>query len=332
MPSPQARYDVVAIGSAIVDVLTSTNDDFIAAEGMTKGTMALVDGTRAKDLYDRMGPAVEVSGGSAANTMAGIASLGGKPAFIGKVGEDQLGKIFSHEFKAAGVDFHGSAARTTLATAMCFILVTPDAQRTMNTYLGACTELSPDDIDAKLIAQSDVLYIEGYQWDTARAKEAIRKATTAAKSAARKVSLSLSDPFVVERHRADLETLIRDDIDILFGNEEEIFRLTGTTNIEAAVGALRLSRVLAAVTRGAKGAIVIDAGTVTEVPAAPVAQVIDTTGAGDLFAAGFLYGYTHGRDLGACARLGALAAGEIISHMGARPEADLRALMAKAGL
>jgi sugar/nucleoside kinase (ribokinase family) len=330
---PDARFDVIAIGSAIVDIIATTDDGFIAREGMTKGTMALISAEQAKTLYDRMGHAVEISGGSAANSMAGIASLGGAPAFIGKVGADKLGEIFSHEITVAGVHFHGGIAGSArLPTALCLILVTPDAQRTMNTYLGACTELGPDDIDAALIAAADVTYIEGYQWDTPQAKQAIRKAAGAAKRAGRKVALTLSDPFVVDRHKGDLESLIRDDIDILFANEEEAFQLTGTRDFEAAIAALRSAKVLACVTRSAKGAVIVDAGAVVEVPAAPVAKLVDTTGAGDLFAAGFLYGYTHGRDLAGCGRLGALAAAEIISHMGARPETSLKELMSKEGL
>ncbi|MBM3512745.1 MAG: adenosine kinase [Alphaproteobacteria bacterium] len=329
----EARYDVVGIGSAIVDILSRTDDDFIAAQGMSKGTMALITADQAKALYDKMGKSMEMSGGSAANTMAGIAALGGKPAFIGKVGADRIGEIFAHDIKVIGVYFHGGAARPTkLPSAMSLILVTPDAQRTMNTYLGACTELGPDDIDAQLIADSHVTYIEGYQWDTPRAKQAIRKACQAASKAKRKVALSLSDPFVVERHRGDLSLLIEDYVDLIFGNQDEVFRLFQVNSFEEAVTRLRQTNTLACMTRGAKGAVVIDGATTTEVPAAPIAKVVDTTGAGDLFAAGFLYGFTHGRDLAHCAKLGALAAAEIISHMGARPEADLRELMTKAGL
>jgi sugar/nucleoside kinase (ribokinase family) len=330
---PEARYDVVAIGSAIVDILSRTDDALIAAEGMVKGTMALISADQAKALYDKMGKAMEMSGGSAANTVVGVAALGGKPAFIGKVGPDKLGEIFTHDIKVSGVHFHGGAARATkLPSAQCFILVTPDAQRTMNTFLGACTELGPDDIDAKLIEDAHVTYIEGYQWDTPRAKQAIRKACQAARRAKRQVALSLSDPFVVERHRGDLALLIEDHVDLIFGNEDEVFRLFQVANFEDAVTRLRATRTLACMTRGAKGAVVVDGSTTTEGPAAPVAKVVDTTGAGDLFAAGFLYGFTHGRDLVGCAKVGALAAAEIIGHMGARPEADLRQLLVKAGL
>lgn len=329
----EARFDVVGIGSAIVDILSQTTDDFLATLGMAKGTMALISADESKALYDKMGKAVEISGGSAANTMAGIASLGGKPAFIGKVGADKLGEIFSHDITVSGVHFHAGAPRATkLPSATCLILITPDGQRTMNTFLGACTELGPDDIDAKLIEDSHVTYIEGYQWDTPRAKQAIRKACQSAKRAKRQVALSLSDPFVVDRHRADLTLLIEDHIDLLFGNEHEVFQLFHVDNFDDAVTRLRQTNTLACMTRGAKGAVVVDGATTTEVPAAPVAKVIDTTGAGDLFAAGFLYGFTHGRELASCARIGALAAAEIISHVGARPEADLKEIVKKAGL
>jgi len=328
-----ARFDVLGIGSAIVDILSRTDDEFLKTNGMVKGTMALTTAEQSKQIYERMGSAVEVSGGSVANTMAGIASLGGNPCFIGKVGADKLGEIFAHEIKAVGVEFHGGENRPTqLPTATCLILVTPDGQRTMNTYLGACTELSPADIDAERVAAARVTYIEGYQWDTPRAKQAIRKSCQAAKSAKRQVALSLSDPFVVDRHRDDLLTLIKDDVDILFGNEDEIFSLYQAGDLDTAVSRLREAKVLACMTRGPKGVVVFDGQTTLAVEAAPVAKVVDTTGAGDLFAAGFLYGYTHGRDLTGCARIGGIAAAEVISHMGARPEVPLKNLLTKAGL
>jgi sugar/nucleoside kinase (ribokinase family) len=328
-----ATYDVVAIGSAIVDILSRTDDAFIADRGMVKGTMALIGAERVKEIYDGMGRALEVSGGSAANTVAGVASLGGKPAFIGKVGRDHFGQVFTHEIEVVGVRFHaGRANSTQLPTAVCLILVTPDAQRTMNTFLGACTELGPEDIDEKLIADAHVTYVEGYQWDTPQAKAAIMKACTAAKSAGRQVALSLSDPFVVERHRSDLLDLIRDHVDLLFGNEDEVFRLYEASDLATAVARLKSAKVLACMTRGAKGAVVFDGNTTAAVEAMPVPKVVDTTGAGDLFAAGFLYGYTHGRDLVGCAKIGAMAAAEVIGHMGARPEASLKELLAKHGL
>jgi len=325
-----ARFDVLGIGSAIVDIIARTDDDFLAGFGMVKGTMALTDAAKAKMIYDRMGAAVEVSGGSAANTMAGVASLGGSPCFIGKVGVDKLGEIFAHDIKAVGVEFHpGEDRPCKLPTATCLILVTPDGQRTMNTFLGACTELGPTDIDADLLKSAHVTYIEGYQWDTPGAKDAIRKSCQIVKDAKRQVALSLSDPFVADRHRTELLALVRDDVDILFGNEEEILSLYQASDLDAAVGKLRDAKVLAVVTRGAKGAVVFDGKDTVSVPAAPIAKVVDTTGAGDLFAAGFLYGYTHGRDLAHCARIGAMAAAEVISHLGARPEVPLRDLLVK---
>jgi sugar/nucleoside kinase (ribokinase family) len=329
----EARYDVIGIGSAIVDILARTDNEFLDANGMVKGTMALISAEQSKAIYAKMGRSVEVSGGSVANTMAGLGSLGGTSAFIGKVGDDKLGEIFRHEIEASGVDFHGGAAKTTkLPTATCLILVTPDGQRTMNTFLGACTELGPDDIDEARIANARVTYIEGYQWDTPQAKTAIRKACRAAKRAKRQVALSLSDPFVVERHRDDLLTLIKEDVDVLFGNEEEIFRLYEASELQTAVERFRGSNTLAIMTRSAKGAVVFDGDTTLAVDAMPVAKVVDTTGAGDLFAAGFLYGYTHGRDLEGCARIGVMAAAEVISHMGARPETPLRELLVKHAL
>ncbi len=323
-------YDVVSIGNAIVDMISKTDAAFVEAEGM--GTMQLISADRAKSLYDRMGHAVEISGGSGANTMVGVASLGGKAAFIGKVGNDKLGEIYAHEIKVAGVDFFGGISSPNLPTAVSMILVTPDAQRYMNTYLGACTDLGPEDVDPKVIADADLLYIEGYQWNTPRSKEAIRKAAAIAKQAGKKRALSLSDVFVIDSHYDDLTALIRDEIDILFGNEAEVLRLTGKPDFDSAARELTSSKMMSVVTRGKEGAVVIDGGSVAAVPASPVSQVVDTTGAGDLFAAGFLYGYTHGRTLVNCALLGALAAAEIISHIGARPEANLREMMTKAGL
>lgn len=327
---PSARYDVVSIGNAIVDIIAKAEPDFVAAESMA--SMQLIDSARAKYLYDKMGHAVEISGGSGANTMVGVASLGGTAAFIGKVGEDKLGEIYSHEIKVAGVDYYGGTPSKDLPTAISMILVTPDAQRYMNTFLGACTALGPDDIDPKVIADADVLYIEGYQWNAPGSKAAIRKAADLAKQAGKKRALSLSDLFVIESNYDDLTGLIRDQIDIVFANEAEAMGLTKARDFEGAVAALASSSMMTVITRGKDGAVVIDGGQRVAVPAVPVAKVVDTTGAGDLFAAGFLYGYTHGRDLAGCARLGALAAGEVISHVGARPEVSLRGLMETAGL
>ena len=324
------RYDVIAIGSAIVDILARVDDALIKDFGMVKGTMALCTAEQSEDIYRRMGKAIEVAGGSAANTIAGVASLGGTPSFIGKVGNDKLGDIFAHDIQVTGADY---LKRTgTKPTATCHVLVTEDGQRTMNTFLGASTELEPSDIDAAAVGAANVLYIEGYQWDLPQAKAAIRKACQASKGAGRKVALSLSDPFVVDRHRADLLTLINEDVDILFGNEIEIFQLYEAGNLETAVERVRNSKTLAIMTRSAKGAVAFDGQTTIAVDAAPVAKVVDTTGAGDLFAAGFLYGYTHGRDLKNCLKIGALAAAEVISHMGARPEISLRDLLTRHGL
>jgi sugar/nucleoside kinase (ribokinase family) len=329
----EARYDVIGIGSAIVDILARTDDDFIAANDMVKGTMALISSEESSVLYERMGKAIEMSGGSAANTMAGIASLGGAPAFIGKVGDDKLGEIFRHDIKTVGVDYHGGEDRPAqLPTATCLILVTPDGQRTMNTHLGACTELNPADIDVAYIADARITYIEGYQWDTPGAKQAIRKACQAAKDAKRQVALSLSDPFVVDRHRDELLALIKEDVDILFGNEDEIFQLYEANDLETAIARLTTANVLACMTRSENGAVVLDGGTAVAVPAMAVEDVVDTTGAGDLFAAGFLYGHTHGRDLEGCAKLGAMAAAQIVAQMGARAETPLRDVLQKHGL
>ena len=326
------RFDVLGIGSAIVDIISRADEALLGEFDLVKGTMALTSAEKAAKIYDRMGSAREISGGSAANTMAGIASLGGRPAFIGKLGNDKLGEIFRHEIKAVGVGFHGGAKAAGLPTATCLILVTEDGQRTMNTHLGASITLCAEDIDEAWVSAAKVVYIEGYQWDTPQAKTAIRKASKAVKSTGGKVALSLSDPFVVDRHRDDLSTLIRDDVDILFGNEEEIFRLYEVSDAGAAIERLKGAKVLACMTRGPQGAVVFDGDKTATVEAWPVAKVVDTTGAGDLFAAGFLYGYTHGRDLTASARIGALAAGEIISHLGARPEVPLKDLLAKHGL
>lgn len=324
--------DVVGIGNAIVDVLAQADDAFIAAEKLAKGTMALIDEARAQALYGRMGPGIEASGGSAANTIAGIASLGGKSAYIGKVAEDLLGKVFAHDLRAAGVRYDTPPLKGGPATARCLILVTEDAQRTMNTFLGASVEFEPGDIDRDLVAAAQVTYLEGYLFDRPLAKEAFRQAAKIAHDAGRKVSLTLSDPFCVDRHRADFRDLISGHVDILFANEAEICSLYETKDFDAALRAVRGECEIAVLTRSEKGATVVTAKDQAAVPAAPVARVVDTTGAGDLFASGFLYGFTRGKDLAHCAKLGALCAAEIISHFGARPETKLKELAAKAGL
>jgi sugar/nucleoside kinase (ribokinase family) len=324
--------DVVGIGNAIVDVLAQADDSFILAEKVAKGAMTLIDEQRAEALYKRMGPGLEASGGSAANTIAGIASLGGKAAYIGKVADDLLGKVFAHDLRAAGVKYNTAPLKGGPTTARCLILVTPDAQRTMNTFLGASVEFEPGDVDRDLVAAAQVTYLEGYLFDRPRAKEAFRQAAEIAHQAGRKVSLTLSDPFCVDRHRADFRALVRGHVDILFANEAEICSLYETRNFDAAAREVRPECEIAVLTRSEKGAIVVTAEDKIAVPAAPVAKVVDTTGAGDLFASGFLYGFTRDKDLAHCTKLGALCAAEIIAHFGARPETKLNELAAKAGL
>lgn len=320
--------DVLGIGNAIVDVISHADDAFIAENGLAKGAMTLIDADQAEALYAKMGPGVEISGGSAANTIAGIAGLGGRAAYIGKVADDQLGAVFRHDIRAAGVAYDSAPIADGAPTARCLILVTPDAQRTMNTFLGASTELGPDDIDPALIARAQITYLEGYLWDKPAAKEAFVKAARLAGEAGRKVSLTLSDTFCVDRHRDSFLELIDGHIDILFGNEAELLALYQTDNFNAALAAVRGHCDIAVLTRSEKGSVVLEGPNVYEVPADPVAKVVDTTGAGDLFAAGFLFGVTQGRHLAECARIGSIAAAEIISHTGARAEADLKALVA----
>lgn len=314
-----SALDVTAIGNAIVDVLAHADDAVLVEQGLIKGTMALVDETRASELYAQMGSALEMSGGSAANTAAGIASLGGKAAFIGKVRDDQLGEVFAHDIRAAGVRFETHPATTGPATARCLVLVTPDAQRTLNTFLGACTALRPEDIDEALVAESRVVYTEGYLWDEPHAKEAILKAWRAAERAGRDRSLSLSDPFCVERHREEFLELVDAHVDILFANEHEIAALFEVERFEDALRAVRGRCRIAVLTRSEKGSVVVAGDETHLVRAEPAAKVVDTTGAGDLYAAGFLYGYTHGQRLADAGRLGALCAAQIVSHDGARP-------------
>jgi sugar/nucleoside kinase (ribokinase family) len=321
-----AELDVVGIGNAIVDVLSHTDDAFLQAEGLPKGSMTLIELDRAADLYSRMGPAVEMSGGAAANSMVGAASFGSRTAYIGKVRDDALGAIFAHDIRAAGVHFEVPAATDGPATARSHILVTPDAHRTMSTYLGAAVELGPEDVDRNLVGRSAILYLEGYLWDKPRAKDAFRVAMAAAHAAGRRVSLTLSDSFCVERHREEFRALVEDDVDLLFANEEEIFALTETRDLSAAVAAVRGRSEIVVITRSERGSMVVTADDTVEVPAAPVDQLVDTTGAGDLYAAGFLHGLAGSRPLVECATLGSLAASEVISHLGARPQADLAAL------
>ena len=327
-----ASIDVVGIGNAIVDVLAHAEDEVLVREGLVKGTMTLIDAVRADALYGRMGPAIEASGGSAGNTMAGIASLGGAGAYIGKVRDDFLGQVYRHDITAIGVRFDTPAATDGPGTARCLILVTPDGQRTMNTYLGAAAELGPGDIDPQVITAARVTYLEGYLFDPPLAQEAFRRAAAVAHAAGRQVALSLSDPFCVGRHRVAIRALVEGHVDILFANEAEICSLYETDDFAAAAAALRGHVTIAALTRSAAGSVILTAGADHRVAAAPVARVVDTTGAGDLYAAGFLFGLTHDLPLPICGEIGSLCAAEIISHFGARPEADLARLVADARL
>jgi sugar/nucleoside kinase (ribokinase family) len=328
----ETNIDVVGIGNAIVDVIAHADDAFLARKTLVKGTMTLIDAERAEALYQMMGPAIEASGGSAGNTMAGIASLGGTGAYIGKVRDDLLGDIYRHDITAIGVHFDTLAATSGPGTARCLILVTPDGQRTMNTYLGACADLGPADIDPEVIAAAQITYLEGYLFDPPQAQEAFRKAAAIAHAAGRKVALSLSDPFCVERHRHAFRDLVDGHVDILFANEAEICSLYQTADFAAAAAAVRGHVAIAALTRSAEGSVILAGSAEHRIAAAPVARVVDTTGAGDLYASGFLFGLTRDRPLPTCGEIGSLCAAEIISHVGARPETALSRLVAEAGL
>jgi sugar/nucleoside kinase (ribokinase family) len=322
------RIDVVGIGNALVDVLSHESHDFLAAQALTRGAMTLIDTERAKSLYAAMGPAVEISGGSAANTLVGVTSLGGTAAFVGRVADDELGAVFGHDIRAAGVDFRAKPASGGEPTGRCLIVVTPDAQRTMNTYLGASAQLGPADVDHELVARAQVLYLEGYLWDEPDAKAAYRLAARTAHDAGNRVAFTLSDSFCVDRHRAEFVELIESEVDVLFANEAEITSLYEVDRFDDALQRVQHHCEIAALTRSARGAVIVARDEVHVVDAHPVPQVVDTTGAGDQFAAGFLYGLTHGYHLGTAARLGALAAAEVISHLGARPEVSLAGLAA----
>ena len=324
-----ARLDVVAIGNAIVDVLARADDSLVEAEGLTKGSMRLIDAAEAERLYAAMGPAIEMSGGSAANTLAGMAALGRRCGFIGQVATDQLGDVFAHDLTALGVDYTTAAREGEPPTARCLILVTPDGQRTMNTFLGASQFLPAAALDEAMIADADILYLEGYLWDPAEPRAAMRRAIEVAKNAGRKVAFTLSDAFVIDRHGADFLQLIADGlIDILFANEIEISALTGEADFDVAVASLATQVPLLVVTRGAAGAIAVTGGNRTEVGAEAIAEVVDTTGAGDLFAAGFLSGHAEGRPIADCLTMGAICAREIIAQVGPRAQTDLRAKVA----
>ena len=321
-----ARFDVTAIGNAIVDVLAKADDALLAEHKLPKGGMSLIDAPTAERLYAVMGPGVEASGGSAANTIAGIAALGGKTAYIGKVADDQLGKVFTHDIRAVGVSYTTPPLKGGLPTARCLIFGTPDAQRTMQTFLGATSQLNPEDVDMNAIKASKVLYLEGYLWDQPQAKKAMREAAVEAKRAGVKVALTLSDSFCVARFRDEFKELIKNHVDILFANESEILSLYEVTDFDAALQAVRKDAEIAALTRSEKGSVVVNGDEVHVIDAVKGVKVVDTTGAGDAYAAGFLYAFTQGRNLATCGRLGGVMAAEVISHMGPRVEADVKAL------
>jgi adenosine kinase len=328
-----AKHDVLGIGNAIFDVLVQTDERFLSQHGMTKGGMSLIDEGRANAIYSDMGPATEMSGGSAANTIVGVASLGARAAYVGKVRDDKIGQLYTHDIRAAGVAFETKPASGGPATGCSYILVTPDGERTMNTYLGAAQELMPADIDADQISASAIVYLEGYLWDPKSAKEAFVKAATIAHQAGRQVALTLSDSFCVDRYRGEFLELMRNrTVDLVFANEAELHSLYQTSDFETALTQLRNDVGLAAVTRSEKGCVVVSKQGVTAVPAFPVEKIIDTTGAGDLFAAGFLFGLSRGAGHEKAGRLGALAAAEVIQHIGARPQVSLKELAQKNGL
>ena len=324
-----AMKDVLGIGNAMVDVLTHADDAFLFKHSLVRGAMTLVDAEQGASILEAMGSTVEVSGGSVANTMAGIASLGGTGSYIGRVHDDRLGEIFSRGMRSLGIGYSSAPATEGSPTARCLVIVTPDGQRTMATYLGACTELGPEDVDAEEVYGHSVTYLEGYLWDAPRAQEAMALAARLAHDAGNRVALTLSDPFCVERHRDEFRDFILEHVDVLFANQEEAMSLYEETHLENAVERARGDCRLAVVTRSEKGSIVVSGEETHVVDIVPVERVVDTTGAGDLFAAGFLYGITHGHDLPTCGRIGALAAAEVIGHLGARPEARLSELLAR---
>jgi sugar/nucleoside kinase (ribokinase family) len=332
-PMSSARYDVLGIGNAIVDVIATTDDAFLVAQQVAKGSMTLIDEARAEALYKAMGPATITSGGSAGNTVAGLASLGARAAYIGKLRDDEAGKLFRHDIAALGIAFDTAPALDGPASARSFILVTPDGERTMNTYLGACQGLGPDDIDAATVEAASITYLEGYLWDPPAAKDAFRKASEIAHGAGRKVALTLSDSFCVDRYRAEFLGLMRSGaLDIVFANEHELRSLYETADFDAALAAIRNDVPLAVLTRSEKGALAVSREETVAVPAFPVETVVDTTGAGDLFAAGFLHGLTRGFSNRDSLALGAFAAAEVIQKIGPRPERSLKEAASEAGL
>ena len=327
------EYDVLCIGNAIVDIIAQSDESFLAENGIIKGAMNLIDAERAELLYARMGPAVEASGGSAGNTAAGIASFGGRAAFAGKVADDHLGGIYAHDIRALGVAFDTRPLAGTPPTARCMIFVTPDGERSMNTYLGASIEFGPQDVEAEKASGSKVVYFEGYLWDPPRAKEAIREAARLAHAAGREVAMTLSDSFCVDRYRDEFLELMRSGtVDIVFANDHELRALYQTASLETAIQAIRGDCRLAAVTCSEKGSTIIEGERTISIDAIPIDELVDTTGAGDLYAAGFLFGYTQGRSLEDCGKLGSLAAGLVIQQIGPRPRQNLRIEAEQAGL
>ena len=324
---PEAQYDVLGIGNAIVDILVQTGDDFLSENGLSKGAMALVSAEEQRTLYEKSGQAIESSGGSAANTLAGVAALGGRAAFSGKVKEDQLGTVFAHDIRAAGVDFTTPMADDGAPTATCLVLISPDGQRTMQTYLGACVDFAPADLDPDQVKAAQVTYLEGYLWDPDPAREAFFQASKIAHDAGRKVALSLSDPFCVDRHRDGFIPFIEEHVDILFANEDEILSLYQVDDFDTAAQKIRGVVDIAALTRSEKGSVVVTADDTISVAASPVEHVVDTTGAGDAYPAGFLAAHTQGHDLKTSAKLGGLLAAVIIQQIGARPTAGVQHLL-----
>jgi sugar/nucleoside kinase (ribokinase family) len=322
-----ADLDVVGIGNALVDVLSHEDDGFVDRHGLTRGSMALIDSERAEELYSAMGPGTEVSGGSAGNTMAGIASFGGRAAYIGRVFDDQLGGLFGHDLRATGVVFRSRQAISGPPTGRSLIVITSNGERTMNTYLGAAELLGPDDLDPELIAAAQVTYLEGYLWDRPDAKEAYRVASEIAHGHGKMTALTLSDSFCVQRHRLEWQELIDTSVDIVFANEDEITMLYETTTFREALEEVRTHCQIACLTRGPTGSVIVTSKDEHVIDAHPVARVVDTTGAGDMYAAGFLFGYTHGFDLPAAGRMASLAAAAVLSHIGARPESPFRQLL-----
>jgi sugar/nucleoside kinase (ribokinase family) len=326
------RYDVVGIGNAIVDIIGRCDDAFLTKHDLRKGFMRLVDAQEADRLYALMGPGIERSGGSAANTIAGLASFGARAAFIGRVADDQFGTVFAHDIRTIGVAFNTPPVASGAPTALCIIFVTPDGERTMNTFLGASTELGAREVDEALIASAQVTYLEGYLFDKPEAKEAFRTAAAIAAKAGRKTALTLSDAFCVDRHRDDFRKLVHHGVDILFANEREITALYEVNSFEDAAAAVRRDCEIAVLTRSELGSVIVTQRATIDIRPEPVAKVVDVTGAGDLYAAGFLYGFTRGLSLADCGRLGSLAAAEVISHIGARPERPLKQLAREEGL